>query len=1255
MRLRLDAYFLCIAAILLIIPLVLSSFTTDMSQEDFMNGTFNGTRFNQSGWLELDGSAGYHNTNGTFVSRLFNASLIAEWKNISWQGDLEQGNITFQAAASDNASNCSIFQGPDRTEGTWYVQPGSLNLSHARYFRYRINLTTQNTSSTPKVHNVTIGHSVLLPEVTLFAPLNNSSANHSLIVFIYNVSSENPVTNCSLYINRTFMAWNDSPVVMGTQNNISLSLGNGNHTWTVGCMDPLGNQANATEYNLTVDAPDLAYPAILNVTNVSTTATTTSITWQTDEITNHSAIMGPNISLTFNRNSSASYATSHTITFQGLTNLTTYYYNITCCDPSGNCNTTGPFNVTTSYAPDTTDPSITLRSPASGGYASGNNLTFNCSASDYNLDNVSLYGNWSGTWALNQSNTSGVNTDYLFFLTLENGSYQWACHACDAEGNCVFSSNRTLRVGWAALEVVSTTPSNGTANASATMPISVGFNSPIDEAEIASSVRLLGPSGPFSFTASFDNTTNTATLTPAARLAYGTGYVINITTSLVGIYGETLSSDVKVWFETSPQDTDGDGNPDNNESDDDNDGLNDSADFLNGNATSIYSDASISVDINGSSNLSHAWTGRGEVRINASGVTLVEFPFFFSNSSILDLANISIQRDDGTGKGSIVIRGINLPASYTKTVWINDTDGVESDVCVKDSDIVSISELSPDCDAEDEKVVRCDGTDQDGYSCEAGSGGVRVTGLSHSGVIEECREDWECSSWIPLFCFFGRGQVRTCSDVQGCNTTRFRPTIEQLCENPISSASRGCRAQWECADWEGCVDGVEKRACVNVGRCPDHIQAPALNRSCNVTFVNETPGKGGESATGGDEGKVSDGAGVETPEIEQPVKPIFDEEGSPSPSVSEETVTAWPYILFAFLGIMIIAVFFYRSYHKPAEINKPAEIVPVRKERYLDNALKERKALISFVPHERTPGFSWPILWRNLRRHKDIVKLRRLKKLRQREFKEIRMIADTVKKSGDDSFVSRFMRYEMEDPSKLKAPDKPSVVASGVADRTLLWMHGIKHTKAQRAPPHLARRGKEQRMEELRETREETETGLMEKLDLIKKKLGEGSIKKEQKDNTKTGLEEKVESLKKSTDQETDGLDKVTLKREAVQLGTLMSKLRALNLPKRLGQSAHEVEKAADSFIEQSYERRKTLREMMHFSVRKHRKDLADLERTGLLARFVNDHEGDWNHADWEGLLLRARNLGYDIKDYELGAVLEMEKRRYKVRKELGR
>lgn len=118
-------------------------------------------------------------------------------------------------------------------------------------------------------------------------------------------------------------------------------------------------------------APDTTPPTISSVSSGTPASTSATITWTTDENANASVNYGLTSALG-TRTDVVTLQTSQSVGLSGLTQTTLYYYNVTSCDASANCNTTGPYNFTTA----TSSP---------GTYACVYNNTFTVDA-----------GNWTG-------------------------------------------------------------------------------------------------------------------------------------------------------------------------------------------------------------------------------------------------------------------------------------------------------------------------------------------------------------------------------------------------------------------------------------------------------------------------------------------------------------------------------------------------------------------------------------------------------------------------------------------------------------------------------------------------------------------------------------------------------------------------------------------------------------------------------------------------------------------------------------------
>lgn len=125
----------------------------------------------------------------------------------------------------------------------------------------------------------------------------------------------------------------------------------------------------------------------------------------------------------------------------------TWYVNVSDNAISDN-GTINSFKIRVYYVLEDFSPSVILNSPQDYNVSSFSDIILNCTSyDDFNVTNMSLYGNWSG-WHANQSNSSPYNNSYTNFSSnLSEGIYVWNCYACDNSSNCAFaSSNRTFSI-----------------------------------------------------------------------------------------------------------------------------------------------------------------------------------------------------------------------------------------------------------------------------------------------------------------------------------------------------------------------------------------------------------------------------------------------------------------------------------------------------------------------------------------------------------------------------------------------------------------------------------------------------------------------------------------------------------------------------------------------------------------------------------------------------------------------------------------
>ena len=158
-----------------------------------------------------------------------------------------------------------------------------------------------------------------------------------------------------------------------------------------------------------------------------------------------------------------------------------------------------------------------------------------------------------------------------------------------------------------------------------------------------------------------------------------------------------------------------------------------------GNTSNITSNlADFAVLFGDSSNLSLVVNETENVRLNEGNMTIVNFDFNFSKST-LNFGNIRVLKQPNTSsQGWLLINGIDLQSqNQTKTAYLDNLAAVTG-ICIKDADIWSINEISADCKSSGETWVACPGSNGQ-YGCEFNStiNKYKVSGLSHSGIRQQ--------------------------------------------------------------------------------------------------------------------------------------------------------------------------------------------------------------------------------------------------------------------------------------------------------------------------------------------------------------------------------------------------------------------------------------------------------------------------------------------------------------------------------------
>jgi len=193
-------------------------------------------------------------------------------------------------------------------------------------------------------------------------------------------------------------------------------------------------------------APNVTLNSPANSTNTSTTTQNFNCTATDDYLlSNITLYWNYTGTWTSNGTNTASLATNTTNFSRTSLADGDYIWNCEACDTSGNCNfSTSNYTITI----DTANPVVNLESPGDGNWSTSIQNTFRYTATDTNLLNCSLWGDFNGSWTQNKTNlTPTSGSQATVSMNLSNGTYLWNVRCYDEAGNIGWNnSNDTLYV-----------------------------------------------------------------------------------------------------------------------------------------------------------------------------------------------------------------------------------------------------------------------------------------------------------------------------------------------------------------------------------------------------------------------------------------------------------------------------------------------------------------------------------------------------------------------------------------------------------------------------------------------------------------------------------------------------------------------------------------------------------------------------------------------------------------------------------------
>jgi len=280
------------------------------------------------------------------------------------------------------------------------------------------------------------------PNITLLLPQEDNMSVPGSINFTYNVSDDNNLVNCSLFINGVLNQTDNSTISSSFDGNFTTSFIEGIYNWSVACYDILDNLGISNNRTLYIDN---------SVPVISLNYPINEIVLNSDVIFNYSVFDNFANNLTCELRVDGFLKDTSVINNSDdalieVTNISdgVHDWDVTCFDFVNNqgSNSSGNFTVDT-------EPLITLDSPEHLFGQESENISLGYLVTDISLNNCSLLLNNNISLTHNSSeiiyhDSSDVN--YFNVTNLTDGIYNWSVMCFDNNGLSNSSNNRLFHI-----------------------------------------------------------------------------------------------------------------------------------------------------------------------------------------------------------------------------------------------------------------------------------------------------------------------------------------------------------------------------------------------------------------------------------------------------------------------------------------------------------------------------------------------------------------------------------------------------------------------------------------------------------------------------------------------------------------------------------------------------------------------------------------------------------------------------------------
>ncbi len=271
---------------------------------------------------------------------------------------------------------------------------------------------------------------------------NNTNFSVSSINLSYNYTDDNDfVNNITLFIDDVTNESRGIQTDLDTNLNFTITIADGTYTYLVSVTDSDGSITNSSTNTFTVDTTAPSVNIIIPPDTASYDVNEIDLNYTVSDL-------GVGLDTCLYQNDTDANVTIACGTNATISQGTDGTYSVTVCanDTLGNlaCDTN-------TWTISTTAPAITLVSPFDGmnpqWFQSGTDVSFNFTASDANgVDTCSLYGNWTGSFILNLTDTFGSDTSVdvsegNFTQTIPEGFFDWNVFCNDTNNDDSFASS----------------------------------------------------------------------------------------------------------------------------------------------------------------------------------------------------------------------------------------------------------------------------------------------------------------------------------------------------------------------------------------------------------------------------------------------------------------------------------------------------------------------------------------------------------------------------------------------------------------------------------------------------------------------------------------------------------------------------------------------------------------------------------------------------------------------------------------------